>query len=488
MPQLTSNSAFEPGNSPEPAKRPLVVDLDGTLLRSDMLIETALSQISNLVQLASRYMSAATKDKAALKHVLGEFAIIEPATLPYDPVVMARIRDAKAMGRPVYLASASNTRIVAAIADHLACFEGWFASNETTNLKGEAKAQLLVEAFGDHGFDYIGNGSADLPIWSHALHPIAIRAPKSVTRELSNFAPNAEHLATTQPTWRDWLKLARVHQYAKNALVFVPLLTSHSFSAHSILLSCIAALAFSLCASSVYIFNDLVDLAADRRHPSKRLRPLASGTISLRDALAVGPVLLILALVVSVVVSWSFFVVLSCYFALTTAYSIWLKRKLLIDVVVLAMIYTLRVIGGAVAIDVMVSEWLLAFSLMIFTSLALTKRYIELTTLEGANLNAPANRNYRFGDVDIIAALASAAGFNAVTIFCLYISSDTVRQLYRHPQTLWLVIPVLMYWLCRLLVMARRRQVDDDPLAFALHDRISFFAIVAIVFFVFIAI
>jgi UbiA prenyltransferase family len=200
-------------------------------------------------------------------------------------------------------------------------------------------------------------------------------------------------------TGAPWLRLARVHQYAKNVLLFVPLLTSQTFGPHSILLACMAAVAFSLCASSVYIFNDLVDLAADRGHPSKRRRPLACGAISLRYAVAIVPALLILALIIAVAVSWVFFVVLICYIGMTTAYSIWLKRKLMVDVIVLAMLYTVRVIGGAAAIDVAVSEWLLAFSLMIFTSLALTKRNIELASLEDANLGAPVNRNYRLGDM-----------------------------------------------------------------------------------------
>jgi 4-hydroxybenzoate polyprenyltransferase/phosphoserine phosphatase len=488
MSQLAENTALVQSKSPDGNTRPLVVDLDGTLLRSDMLIETTFSQIGNSLNLIKRFLGLSVRNKATLKHVLGETAIIEPATLPYDAVVMARIRDAKAAGRKVYLASASNAIVVSAIANQLTCFDGWFASTETVNLKGEAKARLLVETFGSHGFDYIGNDFADLPVWAHAEHPIVVRGSKKVAQRLAASAPNAEYLSAATPSLRDWLKLARVHQYAKNALVFLPLLTSQSFSLHSILTACLGALAFSLCASSTYMFNDLIDLAADRRHPTKRDRPLASGDIPLGNALTVAPVLFAGAFIIAASVSWSFVAVLFIYWVMTTAYSLWLKRKLFVDVVVLASLYTVRVIGGAVAIDVVATEWLLAFSLMIFTCLALTKRYIELGTLRDANLKAPSNRNYRLEDMDIIVALAGAAGFNAITVFCLYISSDSVRHLYRHPQMLWLVTPVLMFWICRLLIMAGRRQVNDDPIVFALHDRISILAIGTIVFFVFISI
>jgi 4-hydroxybenzoate polyprenyltransferase len=487
MPLLAIKIAPGQGSSPEGGQIPLVVDLDGTLLGSDMLIETALSQLGDLLHFTSRLISASIRNRAELKHAFGEAAIIDPANLPYDTIVMARIGEAKAVGRKVYLASASNARVVAAIADHLTCFDGWFASSETVNLKGDAKAQLLVEAFGDYGFDYIGNDAADLSVWAHAAHPIVIRAPKRLARKLATLAPNVEYLSAVPPTWRDWLKLVRVHQYTKNALVFLPLLTSQSFSLRSILVACLAALAFSLCASGAYVVNDLIDLAADRRHPTKRNRPLASGVIPLSHAIIAAQALFVMAFAVAASISWQFVLVLLIYWGMTTAYSIWLKRKLFVDVVVLASLYTVRVIGGAIAIDVVTSEWLLAFSLMIFTCLALTKRYIELATLRDANLKAPTNRNYRLGDMDVIAALAGAAGFNAITVFSLYISSDAVRHLYRHPQMLWLISPVLMFWICRLLVMAGRRQVADDPIVFALHDRISILAIATIAFLIFTA-
>lgn len=272
---------------------------------------------------------------------------------------------------------------------------------------------------------------------------------------------------------RTWVKLLRVHQWAKNGLVVVPLFTSHQFDIHSVFASLSAFVAFSLAASAVYVVNDLIDIEADRQHPTKKLRPLAAGTIPVRQALMLAAILVLIAIVVAVGVSPGFAGVLAIYLILTTAYTFVLKRKMIVDIVTLATLYTLRVIGGAEAISVTVSEWLLAFSMFIFTALALIKRYVELAGRVDAALPNLAHRDYRNSDLDVIAMLACAAAFNAVTVFALYISSDTVRVLYRHPKALWLVCPVLVYWLGRAVLIAHRRLMDDDPIIFALTDRNS---------------
>jgi 4-hydroxybenzoate polyprenyltransferase len=359
-------------------------------------------------------------------------------------------------------------------------FSGWFASDETTNLAGHAKAEQLVEVFGERGFDYIGNDAADLPVWSRAAKAIAIRTPAGTARKLRNACADVEHLRHERPTWRTWAKLIRVHQYAKNALVFLPLLTSHRFEWDAVMQASLAFMAFCLCASSVYILNDLVDLQADRRHRSKCRRPLASGAVSLVHGLMAMPVLFVAATLVASLVSLPFLGVLLGYFALTTAYSFVLKRKMLIDVMTLASLYSVRVLGGAVAIDVVVSKWLLGFCMALFVSLALMKRYVELAARSDANMPDPANRDYRTGDLEVVSALAAAAGFNAVTVFALYISSDAIHQLYSRPEVLWLVCPVLIYWIGRALMLAHRREMDDDPVVFALKDRASLLTMVTV--------
>jgi 4-hydroxybenzoate polyprenyltransferase len=274
-----------------------------------------------------------------------------------------------------------------------------------------------------------------------------------------------------------WLKQLRVHQYVKNSLVFLPVITSHQFTYAAIVSALFACTAFSLCASAVYIFNDLLDIESDRQHPSKKHRPIASGAITpLQGKLAI-PVLLALSFLSAAFVSNALFLlVLLAYLALTTAYSISFKRKMLVDVVVLAMLYTIRVIAGTIAIEVPLSAWLLAFSMFMFLSLALMKRYSELALRIDHNLPDPSNRNYKLDDLAIVGCLAVSSGFNAVTIFALYISSPAVEQLYARPEVLWLVCPVLTYWIGRAMILAHRRMMNDDPIVFAIKDRISLIA------------
>lgn len=468
------------GRRAEEAVKPLVVDLDGTLIRSDLLIECAFAAVGRGRKGLAGVGRACLRGKAGLKHFLAAEHVFDPAVLPYDEAVLAHVEAARAQGRPVYLASASNARLVEAVADHLG-FDGWFASDETNNLSGAAKAEALVRAFGEQGFDYVGNDRVDLHVWARADEAVAIRAPAGVARRLNGLGRPVVHLEARKTGLMTWIKLLRIHQYAKNALVFVPLLTSHSFSPEALLMACLAVTAFSLCASSVYIVNDLVDLAADRGHPTKRNRPFASGSVPLIAGLLIAPLLLVAGLGVALAVSPLFAGVVATYLALTTAYTFYLKRKLMLDVVTLAMLYTIRVIGGAVAISVVTSPWLLAFCLFIFTSLALIKRYIELAARLDAGLEGPSNRNYRLSDLNVVMAIAAAAGVNAMTVLTLYLNSDDVNREYRNPEFLWLICPLLLYWIGRILIMAHRRDVDDDPVVFAIRDRISQLTVISMV-------
>lgn len=462
---------------------PLVVDLDGTLIRSDLLVESFFAYLGadpfRILSLAA----ALRNGKAPLKAEIARRVAIDPANLPYDERVLSLIRDARDNGGRVFLASASNERYVRDVAEHLGLFDGWFASTDAENLSSSAKARRLVQAFGEKGFDYIGNDRADVPVWSSANRSLAVGPSASVRTWLKAADANAVVLDTETGGLRAWMKLLRVHQWVKNALVFVAAFTAHRFDLVSIAQATVAAIAFSLAASSIYILNDLVDLDADRRHRSKRLRPLAAGTVSVRQAMIVAPALLVAAVAIGSLASIQFVAVLLIYLAATTAYTFYLKRKMMVDIVTLASLYTLRVIGGAVAIGAIPSEWILAFSMFIFTSMALIKRYVELAARVDAGLPNPTNRDYRKSDLNVLGALAAASGLNAVTVFALYISSDTVHHLYRHPHALWLICPVLLYWIGRALIMAERRYMDDDPIVFALKDRVSLlsFALIGVI-------
>ena len=464
------------------AERPLVVDLDETLVQTDLLIESLFAFLSaNPLRVASTPGLLSSMGRARLKAEIARETPIDVARLPYNSHVLSLISEARASGRRVYLASASNERYVEAVANHLGVFDGWFASSADENLKSSTKAARLTEIFGERGFDYVGNEGADLAVWSVAKHCIAVSPSPAVKAALMRIDANASILNLSAGGLRAWLKLLRIHQWAKNALVFVPAFAAHRFDASSVVQAFIAAASFSLAASSIYILNDLVDLDADRGHRSKRLRPLASGTVSIRKALVACPLLLLLAFALGLLLPSSFLAVLAAYLALTTAYTFYLKSMTMVDIVTLASLYTLRVLAGAAAVAAVPSEWILAFSMFIFTSLALMKRYVELTARLDAALPDPTNRDYRKSDLATLAALAAASGFNAVTVFALYIYSEKVHTLYRHPEALWLICPILLYWVGRALILADRRLMDDDPIMFALKDRVSLlsFALIA---------
>ncbi|WP_287318384.1 UbiA family prenyltransferase [Mesorhizobium sp.] len=472
--QMAQESIHVEVAAPLPAcRRPLVVDMDGTLVRSDLLIETALSEFARRPQSAVDMLKALRLGKAALKQCAASSVEFDASALPYDEAVLKEIEAAQKDGRQVYLASAASERIVRAVADHLGVFDGYIGSDATTNCSGTTKAAKLVAVFGEGRFDYIGNDADDLAVWSKCGTAIAIRTSGRVSRRLAAMPVEKEYLPHQKPSWRTWARLLRVHQYTKNLLLLVPLLASHQLTAENLIELGIAFLSFCLCASSVYIINDLVDLQADRAHPTKRHRPLAEGRIQLIHALLAAPLLLIASFILATGVSPAFFAVLLGYFVLTTAYSFYLKRKMLIDVVTLAMLYTVRIIAGAIAIGVHVSPWLLTFAIFIFLALALVKRYAELATRLDLQLSEPSNRNYKFEDLGVVAAFAAAAGYNSVTVFALYISSPDVNVLYQRPQMLWFVCPVLIYWTSRLVMIAHRRSMTEDPIVFAMTDRNS---------------
>lgn len=457
---------------------PLVVDLDGTLIRSDLLVQSAFAYLGDNPLRIFRLLSVMRRGKAALKAEIASKTTIDVSLLPYDENVVSLIRQRRATGHRVYLASASNEAYVQGVADHLGLFDGWFASNAGENLSAGSKARRLLETFGKGGFDYVGNSRADLAVWAMARQCIAVRVPPAIRSRLMNLSPDAvvlEEKAMGQAG--EWIRLLRVHQWSKNALVFVPLVTAHRFDLVAFGEASGAFLAFSLVASAVYVLNDLVDLDADRKHTRKKRRPLAAGTVPIAGSIVLVPALLIVGFCGASAIGSSLAAVLLAYLALTTAYTFALKRKMLVDVLTLASLYTIRVIAGAAAISVPISEWLLGFSMFVFTALALIKRYVELAARIDDGMSDPANRNYLKSDLDIVATLAAAASFNAVTVFALYISSDAVRPLYRHPQALWLICPILMYWLGRALLMAHRRLMPDDPIIFALRDWNSYLAL-----------
>lgn len=460
---------------------PLVVDLDGTLVKTDSLYESFFSSIATNPLGTAQAVMALRSGKAPLKRALAEISDIDYATLPYRESVLTLIEEARAEGRPVILATAADSRHAEGVANHLQLFDGTLSSDGTLNLSSAAKADALVNAYGEGGFDYVGNAEADLKVWSRARNAWTVDASAGVLAKAEKQAATARVLEPRSRSLRPWLKALRIHQYAKNALVFVPLLTSHTFNWPAVGASLLAFLAFCLCASSVYLINDLLDLRSDRSHQTKRRRPIAAGLIKIDHAVFAAPVLLVGAILIAAIVGWPLLGTLAAYFVLTCAYSFFLKRKLLVDVITLALLYTVRIFAGASAIGVEVSHWLLGFSLFLFTSLALIKRYVELASRLDRALPDPSDRNYRLDDLGTIAALAAASGVNAVLVLWMYVADPEVQDNFARPEVMWLMCPILLYWVGRALMMAHRRDMNDDPVVFALTDRNSRLAVICFV-------
>jgi 4-hydroxybenzoate polyprenyltransferase and related prenyltransferases len=451
---------------------PLAVDLDGTLLHTDVLWENALALLARNPLILFLLPFWLLRGRAHLKRMLALRAPVDPAVLPYDARVL-ELLDASA-GRPRWLVTAADQAQAEAIAAHLGRFEGVIASDGISNLAGPAKAAALVERFGDRGFDYLGNGLVDLRVWRHARRGWVVNAPGSLSRRAAALTEVVAHWPRSHSVAGAWLRAIRLHQWTKNLLVFVPLAAAHRFfDAQAILASMQAFLAFGLCASGVYIANDLLDLTNDRRHPRKRLRPFASGRIPLLHGMVAAPLLALAGLALAWRVSPAFAAVLVVYWLATLSYSLWLKRIQMLDVTVLAGLYTVRIVGGAVAIAVPLSFWLLAFSMFIFLSLALLKRYTELAAMASDGGDRAHGRGYMTADLPLLQSLGGSSGYIAVLVLALYINSPDSIELYSRPQLLWLLCPLLLYWVGRAWALAHRGRMHDDPVVFAVTDRVS---------------
>ena len=457
-------------------KIPLVVDLDGTLIANDLLHDSIVTLLARQPLQLLTLLQLLKEGKAAFKHRLAALTTLDAAGLPYRTPVLAMIETARGEGRPIYLASASHDEYCKLVSDYLGIFDGLFTTSETMNMAGENKASALVAAFGDKSFDYIGNSRADVEVWRHSRRAFAIGASKDTVRRMKSVSTDSDVIAIPGNQLKIWLKAIRVHQYVKNTLIFLPLLASHQISGGGISASILAFLAFSAAASSIYLINDLADLNDDRLHPSKKRRPLAAGQIGVFEALLCAGALLLLSTMLCLALPYKFTLVLLAYLALTTMYSFWLKRKILIDVVLLALLYSIRVIAGGYATGIVISDWLIGFSIFVFTSLALIKRYTELLVRLDSGLQDSKNRAYQKDDLPIIATLAAATGGNSVTVLGLYIASPQVVALYSHPRWLWVLCPLLLFLMSRALLVAHRRQMHDDPIVWALRDRVCLMA------------
>lgn len=455
--------------------RVIVVDLDGTLVNSDMLVENLFLFLRLRPLRFFELFVWLMGGKAHFKRRLADAVLPGVCDLPYHKALLIWLAQQRDAGAMLILATASDKRIANAVADHLGIFDQVLGT-EGSNLSSRRKRTALVERFGERRYEYIGNSSADLQVWRSAAVIHVANPERGVLSAAKKIGSVATVFENRPPYVRTLIKALRIHQWAKNLLLFVPLLASHRIMETSLLLSgLLAFIAFGACASGVYLLNDLLDLPDDRQHPTKSKRPLAAGTLPIFHALVLIPVLLLGAFGLALwLLPIQFAGVLAAYYALTLAYSLWLKRVVMLDVVTLAMLYTVRVVAGAAAMSLVATFWVLAFCMFIFLSLAFVKRYTELCDArQKGKTEISSGRGYHPADFELLASLGGSSGYISVLVLALYINDAASGNLYHSPQWMWAACPLLLFWLSRVWLLAHRGQMHDDPIVFALRDNVS---------------
>ena len=487
---------FSPAVPKSDAPPALCVDLDGTLVKSDTLYDSALAVARHRPVAVLKFPVWLLQGKAALKRHIASTIQLDVAHLPYNRELLQYLEQQKAIGRLIYLATAADADTAQRVADHLGLFTGVLASDGQINLAGKNKLQAFQSRFGD-SFCYIGNALPDLPLLQHCQEPMVANPTRGLTVALrkARIAP-VRTFEERVSAFEAWPKAVRLHQWAKNVLIFLPLLLAHDWSPGLVAASLLAFLSFGLCASATYIVNDLLDLEADRQHPRKRRRPFASGDLSAISGILVVLLFLAISFVLAMLVPHAvsslspqltllrphyFLIWLGVYLVTTLSYSLRLKRAVLVDVIVLSGLYTIRILAGSAATGVLVSAWLAGFSIFFFLSLAFVKRFAELENLRERGGSNAGGRGYHVSDIEQLRAFGSASGYASVVVLTFYISTLAAARLYQHPNRLWLLLPVMLLWISRLWLQASRGQLNEDPVVYAITDRRSLFLGVLVV-------
>jgi 4-hydroxybenzoate polyprenyltransferase len=453
---------------------PLCIDLDGTLVPGDLLFEALVQLIKRNTLYLFLIPFWVFRGRNAFAAEVARRTTLAPEALPYNRGLVDWIGSQRKLGRAIWLCTAWDERLAGSVCAHLGLFDGVLIGGSRSNSAETAVASVLVERFGERGFDYCGRGRHHLGIWRYARNAVLVEAGPSLIREVARSTAITRTFPRRHSRLRVLLRALRPYQWVKNVLVLVPLCAAHRVSDPTVLeKALLASLAFCLCASSVYVLNDILDLEADRKHARKSMRPFASGDLSLGIGFALALVLLAATVLVTRVLSPGFQIAMSIYYTLTVAYSCALKRFVLIDVLILTGLYTLRIIAGTAAAGVPFSFWLLLFSIFLFLSLALVKRFAELDSLRRQRQLKAVGRGYETEDLSVLQSLGSSAGYSSVLVLALYINSPDIAVLYRRPQLIWLLCMLMLYWVSHVWMAAQRGLMHDDPLVFALKDRMS---------------
>lgn len=465
---------------------PLVTDLDGTLIKTDSLWEGVLAMVGKSPLLVFMLPFWMLRGRLFFKLRLLPYCLAASSHFPVNADVLSTIEEAKRQGRDIYLATAALEPIARAMSERLGIFSGIFASTGEHNLKGSVKAERLIQAFGKKGFDYIGDSTADLPVWAACRRALLATDSGQLIASALKQNPDSQALPRQSPRLSDYRKAIRLHQWLKNILVFVPLALAHLFTVKAVFTAILAFVSFSLCASSVYVINDLLDLSADRGHSRKCRRPFAAGDIPVTQ----GPPLALGLLGATALCSLSlpprFVLILTLYYALTFSYSLYFKKKVMLDTVSLAGLYFLRIAAGAAAVGVALSNWTIAFSLFLFLGLGLVKRVAELKEHKLSAKEIVAGRPYSIADKNILEIMSTSSAFSSMVVLTLYIDSLQASRLYSTPFVLWFALPLAVYWYGRILILTHRGEMDCDPVQFVIKDKATWCCAVlgvAIIFF-----
>ena len=452
----------------------LCVDCDGTLIRSDLLQESLWRFVKSRLFGVFQVLWWLLKGRARLKYELAGRVSLPYETLALNRQVVNFIEMARASGRKVLLVTAASQVQAEQLARHLGFFDGVYGSDSTTNLKAEQKAALLTKLFGRGGFAYAGDSRADLPVWAAAGAAIVVTGSQRLLAKARSEYDNVVLILTELRGPQRWIKLTRIHQWAKNLILFVPVVTAHRmFDVPVLRQSLLAFFSFGLIASSTYILNDLIDLDTDRLHPKKKQRPLACGSVGIFEGVLAAMVMFAAGASIALLLPTLFGLTVAFYIILTVLYSACVKRMMLADAVLLGGLYSLRLYAGGTATGISLSTWLLAFSIFIFFSLALAKRLAELRPLlasETAEHARLGGRAYTLGDIPAVTALGTSSGLISVLVLVLYINGPEVVQLYSQPKLLLLLVPLLLYWIGRIWMLAQRGDLLEDPVLYAVKD------------------
>ncbi len=455
-------------------QRPLCVDLDGTLTKVDTLYDTFMLLVRKNPWALLHLPAWLAGGKANLKAHLTRAVTLDVSRLPYNQALLAYLHNQRELGRPIYLATGADRQLAERVAAHLGLFDGILASDGARNLTGKHKLAKFREFFPAGQFDYIGNAMPDLELLAASVEPKLANPSMALRSSLRSRGIRVDQCFHDRaPIGPSMIRAVRVHQWAKNVLIFLPFILGHKWNLDVARLALLAFFCFSFCASGTYLVNDLLDMEADRHHLKKRMRPFAAGDLPVPGGLAISAALIALSAVCAAFLPRAFLIWLGMYFACTLAYTFKLKSMVLVDVLALSGLYTLRLLAGGAATTTPISHWLSGFSIFLFLSLAIVKRFAELqNTLEGG-LTPKSGRGYQLSDIEQMRSFGTASAFAAVVVFANYISSFDVMALYHQPRLLWLDVPLLILWLSRVWLLASRGELNEDPVVFALTDRMS---------------